>query len=113
MDLIVNEMLVDCLNVAKIVYKNGLTGILILGDKRQKIFTALPEHFTLTDFDIHANTTTDTLKDIEYIKQIIPEFIKSGALDPSIIFEAATSKNLTELKLKINKTFAKIKEENN
>jgi hypothetical protein len=33
MDLIVNEILLDCLNEAKIVYKNGLTGTIILGDK--------------------------------------------------------------------------------
>lgn len=36
MDLVTNEMLLDCLNIAKIVYKNGLTGTLILGDKFQK-----------------------------------------------------------------------------
>jgi len=33
MDLVTNEMLLDALNVAKKVYKNGLTGTLILGDK--------------------------------------------------------------------------------
>jgi len=33
MDLIVCEMLLDALNQAKIVYKKGLTGTIILGDK--------------------------------------------------------------------------------
>jgi hypothetical protein len=33
MDLVINELLVDCLNIAKKVYKNGLTGTIILGDK--------------------------------------------------------------------------------
>nr|DAR22921.1 MAG TPA: hypothetical protein [Caudoviricetes sp.] len=33
MDLVVNEMLLDCLNLAKVVFKNGLTGTIILGDK--------------------------------------------------------------------------------
>lgn len=42
MDLIVNELLLDCLNQAKIVWKNGLTGSIVLGDKYQKVFTALP-----------------------------------------------------------------------
>lgn len=42
MDLMVNEILLDCLNEAKIVFKDGLTGTLILGDKYQKVFTALP-----------------------------------------------------------------------
>jgi hypothetical protein len=33
MDLITGEMLLDALNTAKIVYKNGLTGTIILGEK--------------------------------------------------------------------------------
>jgi hypothetical protein len=33
MDLLVNELLLDCLNLSKKVYKNGLTGVIILGDK--------------------------------------------------------------------------------
>jgi len=33
MDLMVNELLLDCLNLAKIVFKNGLLGTIILGDK--------------------------------------------------------------------------------
>jgi hypothetical protein len=33
MDLITREILLDSLNCAKIVYKEGLTGTLILGDK--------------------------------------------------------------------------------
>ena len=36
MDLIVNEMLLDCLNLAKVVFKNGLTGTIILGDKEKE-----------------------------------------------------------------------------
>lgn len=113
MDLVTNEILLDALNVAKRVYKNGLTGTFILGDKYQKIFTALPESFTLTDFDVHISTTTDTLKDMEYIKQIIPEFIKTQSLDPSIIFEAVSSKSVTDLKSKVKLALQKQKEENN
>jgi len=33
MDTVVREMLIDALNIAKKVYKNGLTGTIILGDK--------------------------------------------------------------------------------
>jgi hypothetical protein len=68
MDMIVNEILLDSLNQAKIVWKEGLTGTIILGDKYQKIFTALPKYFTLTDYDIRITTTTDVIKDLEYIK---------------------------------------------
>jgi len=53
MDTIVEELLLDALNQAKIVYKNGLTGTLILGDRQVRIFTAYSEYFTLTDYDIH------------------------------------------------------------
>lgn len=112
MDLVAKELLTDSLNTAKNVFKSGLEGTLILGDKYQKVFTALPEYFTISDFDIHITTTTDTLKDIEYIKQLIPEFIRSQSLDPSIIFEAVTSKNLTDLKQKVQLALRKQKEEN-
>jgi hypothetical protein len=33
MDLITNEILLDALNEAKVVYKNGLTGTIVLGEK--------------------------------------------------------------------------------
>lgn len=113
MDLIVNELLLDCLNLAKIVFKNGLTGTLILGDKYQKVFTALPEYFTVTDHDIRIITSTDIIKDLEQIKQIIPEFVKSGGLPPDIIIEAITSKSLPDLKYKVKKAMQQAKEENN
>jgi len=41
------------------------------------VFTALPEYFTLTDHDIHVITSSDVIKDLETIKALIPEFIKS------------------------------------
>lgn len=113
MDLVTSEMLLDALNVAKSVYKNGLTGTIILGEKYQKIFTALPEHFTLSDFDIHITTSTDVIRDIDTIKQIIPDFIKSGSLAPDIIFEAMTCKSLSEIKYKVKEAMNKQKEENN
>lgn len=112
MDLVTNELLVDCLNTAKIVYSKGLQGTLILGDKYQKVFTALPKYFTFTDFDIHIITSTDVIKDMETIKAVIPEFIKSQSLDPGIIFEALTSKSLTDLKYKVQKALRSQKNEN-
>jgi len=64
MDLVTREILLDCLDCAKIVYKEGLTGTLILG-KYQKLFTALPEYFTVTDFDIHLITSSEIRKEME------------------------------------------------
>lgn len=113
MDLIINEMLLDCLNLAKIVFKNGLTGTIILGDKYQKVFTALPEYFTMSDHDIRIVTSSDVVKDLEQIKSIIPEFVKSGGLPPDIIIEAITSKSIPDLKYKIKKAMQSQKEESN
>lgn len=113
MDLLTNELLIDCLNTAKIVYKKGITGALILGDKGVKVFTALPEYFTVTDFDIHIASSTNVIQDMELIKQLIPEFIKAGNVDPSIIVEAITSRSLTELKTNVSESLKEQREENN
>lgn len=113
MDILTNELLIDCLNIAKIVFKNGLTGSLILGDKGVKIFTALPEYFTVTDYDIHIASSTSVIEDMTLIKQLIPEFIKAGNVDPSIIVEALTSRSLTELKNNVSEAMKSQKEESN
>lgn len=112
MDTITEEILLDSLNVAKIVYKNGLTGTLILGDKEQKIFTALPEYFTMSDYDIHITSSSDISRDIEQLRALVPEFIKSGLLDPECIIEVATTKSVTELKMYIHNALRKQKQEN-
>ena len=65
MDLLTCEILTDCLNQAKVTWKNGLRGTLILGDRQQKIFTALPDYFTVTDYDIHVVSTTQILQEIQ------------------------------------------------
>lgn len=113
MDILTTELLIDCLNVAKSVYKNGLKGTLILGDKGVKIFTALPEYFTVSDFDIHIASSTNVIQDMELIKQLIPEFIKAGNMDPSVIVEAITSRSLTEMKVNVLKSLKVQKEEGN
>lgn len=113
MDLITCEILLDSLNQAKVTYKKGLTGTIILGDKYQQIFTALPEYFTVTDYDIHITASSEVMEDLQTIKAIIPEFVKSQHMDPDIIFEALTSKSLTDLKYKVKKAVQVRKEENN
>lgn len=111
MDLVVCELLLDCINQAKIVYKNGLTGTIVMG-KYQKIFTALPEHFTVTDYDIQITSSTEVMQDIQTIKQIVPELIKSQLLPADILIEVLTSKSLTDLKYKVKKAMKFQKEEN-
>ena len=112
MDLVTREILLDCLDCAKVVYKKGLTGVLILG-KFQKLFTALPEHFTVTDFDIHLTTSSEIIKEMEQIKAVIPDFIKGGIVSPEIIMDIMTAKSLTEMKTRVRKSIKKQKEENN
>lgn len=112
MDLVTREILLDCLDCAKIVYKEGLTGTLILG-KYQKLFTALPEYFTVTDHDIHLITSSEIRKEMEQIKAIVPEFVKGGIVGPDIIVDIMSSKSLTEMKTKVKQSMKKQKEENN
>ena len=113
MDLLTNEILIDCLNVGKIVWKKGLKGTLILGDKGVKVFTALPKYFTVTDFDINIESGSDINRDIETIKQVIPELIKAQTLEPDDLIEALTVKSLTELKTNINSSLRRKKQEMN
>ena len=113
MDLITCEILTDCLNLAKVVFKNGLEGTLILGEHQQQIFTALPKYFTLTDYDVHITASTEIMQDLQTIKSMLPDLIKSGLVSADIIFEAITAKSLTQLKLTVKKALAKQKQENN
>lgn len=113
MDLVTCEILTDCLNLAKVVFRNGLEGTLILGEHQQQIFTALPQYFTFTDYDIHVTPSTEIMQDMQTIKSMLPDLIKSGSVGADIIFEAVTAKSLTQLKLAVKKALAKQKQENN
>lgn len=113
MDTMVEEILLDALNEAKIVFKNGLTGTLILGDRQQRVFTALPEYFTVSDYDIHITNSQDITKDTEQLRALVPEFVKANIVDPEIIVEAATTKSVSDLKMQIHKSMQRQKAENN
>jgi hypothetical protein len=113
MDLIVSEVLLDALNLAKIVYKDGLSGMLILGENKRRLFTALPQFFTLTDFDIHIADHDKTVKEQEFLKSMSTELVRAGAVDPEMLLATATSHSLTEMKVKLENNLFKKKEENN
>ena len=112
MDLITREILIDVLNLAKIVYKKGMSGSLILGDRLNKIFTALPEHYTTTDYDIHIGDSSEIMKEQETIKQLGMELVKGGLVDPETLIEIITSKGLTKMKEDVKLSLAKKKKEN-
>lgn len=112
MDLMTREMLLDILNLTKVVFKNGFSGTLILGERLNRIFTALPEHYTVTDYDIHITDSADIIKEQETIKQITMEFIKGGTVDPEVILEAITATGLTKMKEDVYTAIDKKRKEN-
>lgn len=113
MDLMTREILIDILNICKIVYKKGISGTLILGENLNKIFTALPEHYSLTDFDVHIVDSSEIQKELETIKQLSTEFAKGGIVDPEVILEMITANGLTKMKSDVIKALNKKKAENN
>ena len=112
MDTLAIDILSDCLDMGKIVWKNGLTGTIILGDKLQRVFTALPEYFTHTDYDIHIVPSTQILKDMRQLQGIVVELIKAGLMEPDMAVQAITARSLSELRDKIEKSWLKKKKEN-
>ena len=113
MDLMTREILIDIINLSKIVYKNGISGTLILGERLNKVFTSLPEYYCFTDHDIHVTDSSDIIKDQETIKQVSIEFVKGGVVDPEIILESITAKSLTKMKSDILSAINRKKQENN
>lgn len=113
MDLMNREVCYDLLNLAKFVFKNGLTGTIVLGDKYVKTFTALPEHFTMTDFDIHISDSSETYTKLQTAQQLNIEFVRGGLTDAEMSLEILDSKNMTDMKRKLVKAIEVKKAENN
>lgn len=113
MDLVITEILVDALNQAKVTWKKGLTGTLILGEEQQRTFTALPEHFTFTDYDLHIISSTQIMEDMQQIKGMLPDLMKGGIITADVLMEVITSKSLSNMKYKVQKAIKIQKEENN
>lgn len=111
MDLMTREMLLDILDVCKVVYKKGITGTLVLGDRLNKVFTALPEHYTVTDFDIHISETSEIIQEAETLKQLSFEFSKNNNIDPEIVIDIITSKSLTKMKQDVKTALKRKREE--
>ena len=112
MDLMTREMLLDLLNLTKIAFKKGISGTLILGDRLNKIFTALPEHYTVTDYDINIADSAEILKEQETIKQLSMELTKSNLIDPDTLIEIITATGLTRMKADVKASLDKKKKEN-
>lgn len=113
MDLMYKEVNYDLLNLAKVVFDKGVTGTLILGNKYNKIFTALPKHYTVTDFDVHIEDSTENLQTRETMKALNIEMIQAGLADPEMVINIVMSKSTTELKQYIEEAMKSKKQENN
>ena len=112
MDLMYKESNYDLLNLAKIVYKDGISGTIILGHKQAKVFTALSKYYTLTDYDLHIQDSTETIQIRETLKSLNVEMIKAGQSDPEMVVNITMAKNLTELKQYIEKAMKVKRAEN-
>ena len=113
MDLMYKEVNYDLLNEAKFVYKDGITGTIVLGDHLTKTFTALPEHYTMTDFDIHIEDSAESFKMREQLQASTTELIKAQFIDPVDLVEIVRAKNMTQLKRYLTKALSDKKAENN
>lgn len=112
MDTLVKEILSDCIDMAKVVYKDGMTGQLILGDMKE-IFTILPEYYTFTSYDVQLADSAEIIKEQELIKQLSMQLASQGQVDPEILLIVSTSKSLTEMKELTLKSIREKKIENN
>lgn len=113
MDNITSEVLKDALNAAKISYKEGMVGSIILGNKLQKVFTIDPQKFSFTDYDVHIADNSDIVKDMQKIETMTYEFIKAGNVDADVIIEGVTAESLSDFKYDLLKSISKKKEEAN
>jgi len=78
-----------------------------------KTFTALPEHFTMTDFDIHLADSSESYQMMQESKQLNFELIKANQVDAEMALGIMTAKNATQLKRRLDQAIKTKKAENN
>lgn len=113
MDLLKREILLDILNLTKVVFKNGVSGTIILGERYNKIFTALPKHYSVTEHDIHVSDSSKILQEQEMIKQLSMQLTSTGSIEPEILLDIVTSTSLSKMKQDVRQSIRRQKEENN
>lgn len=112
MDTLVKEMLLDCIDIAKIVWKDGFYGEIILGDE-VKTLQILPEYYTMTSFGIDFKDSAEAIKEQEAVKSLAASYMQSNMMDPEILFTISTSNSLSEMKELALKSIREKKVENN
>lgn len=83
-----------------------------MGNKAE-IFTALPEYYTITDFDVHIEDSAKSFQDKQSLVAMSGELVRGGVADLEDITNIMTASSMTELKRNIDRSIAKKKEENN
>lgn len=112
MDTMVSEILTDCLNMARRVYKKGLSGQLVLGNKKE-IFTILPEHYSQTDYDVHVLDSAEIIKELDLLRQWAMQLSQTNQADVEDVAIILSSKSITEARETLRKSIQQKKEENN
>ena len=112
MDLMYKEVNYDLLNLAKYVYRDGITGSIVLGDRLVKVFTALPKHYTLTDFDLHIEDSAETYAMRQQLQALNIEFVKAGMVDTKDSVAIMQAKNMTQLRRYLDTALKEKKAEN-
>jgi chromosome segregation ATPase len=77
-----------------------------------KIIEILPEHYTMTDFDVHIEDSTKSYQNMQALSAMGGELVKAGAADLEDVTNIVTASGLTELKRSIERSIAKKKAEN-
>lgn len=88
-----------------------MTGTIVLGNA-SKIFTALPEYYTITDFDVHIEDSARSYQNVQALAAVSGELIKGGAADLQDVTNIVTANSMTELRRYIDRSIAKKKQEN-
>ena len=111
MDVLYKEVNYDMINLAKLVWPDGFTGTIVLGNLN-KIVEILPEYYTTTDFDVHIEDSAKSYQNMQALSSMGGELVKAGAADLEDITNIVTANGLTELKRSIERSIAKKKAEN-
>lgn len=112
MDTVTSEVLTDCIDIAKIVYKKGLKGEFVLGNQKHYL-DVLPEHYTSTSYDVHVTDTADLIEQQDLLKQVAIQLSQSSQVDPELLVIVTTSKSTTEMKDAVMEAIRQKKLENN
>lgn len=104
---VLREMFNDILNACRICYPDGLTASYVLG--LQKKTFSIGKEFKASRYNVFVNNGGLESKQMDDLKQILPEIIRAGEVDTEVIIDIATITSLTELRRKIKESMKSAK----